>query len=235
MRRNRFSFFFTEKHHLAGAADTSARQPRRIEPRSSDEDQRQVRTCYSRPFSPSLLISGSRRLLTGPGAGFDTLDITYLTSQQIVYANAPQAVAVLTADATIMMILQALRQTTASELSVRGGGWQVGFGQDPHGLTLGVVGVGRIGKRVAQVMESAFGMKVVYSKRTRLPKEGESVLALRFQSPADTLMDFAEEGTLEHVSFDGLLARADVIALCCPLTPETRHLINAEVGSFCRA
>jgi glyoxylate reductase len=76
------------------------------------------------------------------------VDIDFLTSNRILYANTPIAVADPTATTTVMLILQTVRAASASEISVRQGKWSTGLPTVPdvRDLTVGIVGLGTIGK-----------------------------------------------------------------------------------------
>lgn len=94
-------------------------------------------------------------------------------------------------------------------MSVRRGTWRNGIGTppDPRETVVGIVGMGTIGKIVRDQIQ-AFGSKVIYSNRRRLPED--------------------EEKGATYVSFEELITTADVISLNCPLTPETFHLIGEK-------
>ncbi|KAM0746668.1 hypothetical protein T439DRAFT_329377 [Meredithblackwellia eburnea MCA 4105] len=144
-----------------------------------------------------------------PGAGFDNIDVKYLTSKQVYYANNPECVAVRTADTAAMMILQALRATSYNEDRCRKGLWKDNAfaAKDARSSTLGIIGFGKIGKIVSDHMQH-FGMKVIYNKRTKLSPE--------------------EENGASFASLDDVLANCDVLSLHCPLQEDTRHLIGAK-------
>ncbi|KAJ3889818.1 D-isomer specific 2-hydroxyacid dehydrogenase, partial [Lentinula edodes] len=138
-------------------------------------------------------------------------DIKYMTAQGVYYANTPKMPALRTADSTAMMILQALRGSSERKADARAGKWfdpSKPPAKDARCSTLGIVGMGNIGKLVSGHMQH-FGMKVVYYNRNRLPLN--------------------EENRVEFVSFKELLVHSDVISLHCPLNEGTRHLFNKQV------
>lgn len=140
------------------------------------------------------------------------IEIPWFTDHGVYVANTPSAVTKATADGTALLILSCIKNQTAVMSQAKSdGGWRddLGLVDDPEDLTLGIIGMGKIGQTVAHRM-SAFGMKVIYNKRSRLPQEEEESLGVSF------------------VSLDELFARSDVISLNCPLTAETRHIINAS-------
>jgi len=113
-------------------------------------------------------------------------------------SNTPTAVDDATADVNVFLIIGALRNFNQGMVQLREGNWLEGIplGHDPEGKTLGVLGLGGIG-RALKKRTDAFDMKVIYHNRTRL-------------SPV------LENGA-EYVSFDDLLSRSDVISLNLPL------------------
>ncbi|KAI5450036.1 hypothetical protein NCC49_003798 [Naganishia albida] len=170
---------------------------------------------WTKPFPAPIneglvrpLVQTGLKLITVGGAGYDRVDIAYLTANGVLYANNPRTVTHRTADSTAMMILMACKGATQQERNLREGKWanRALKGKNPRGLTLGIVGMGNIGAIVAENM-TQFGMKIIYTKRTRLPPR--------------------EEKGYEYVPLDELLERSDVISLMCPLTAQTRHLIGA--------
>ncbi|GJJ12459.1 hypothetical protein Clacol_006701 [Clathrus columnatus] len=108
-----------------------------------------------------------------------------------------------------MLIMQTVRAASQAEARVRAGRWREGLKATPdiRDLTLGIVGLGTIGKIVHQQVK-ALGMKVIYNNRHRLPPE--------------------EEDGAEYVSFEDLIHIADVISLHTPLTEETHHMISDD-------
>lgn len=121
------------------------------------------------------------------------------------FANCPLEVGIRTADATLTLILVIVRGLSTQFLAARAGDWR-----DPsvkplnwRNLTLGIIGLGNIGKQVASAA-SALGFKIVYSNRR----------------PADV--------EWEYVSKEELYKRSDVVLVLTPLTEETRHLIDQK-------
>jgi glyoxylate reductase len=109
----------------------------------------------------------------------------------------------------MFLILGTIRQLNPSLLSIRRGNFKkgLGFGHDPTGKTLGILGLGRIGRAVHQ-RAASFGMKTIYHNRTR------SV--------------YPDAGDATYVSFDQLLRTSDVLSIHVPLEGSTKHLIDEE-------
>ncbi|KZO90447.1 hypothetical protein CALVIDRAFT_602967 [Calocera viscosa TUFC12733] len=164
------------------------------------------------PVNAELLgaFDGSLKYINGQGAGFDHVDMEWVTKKLgAFYVNSPNAVSHPTATTTTILILDCIRWTTQLELSTRRGDWKGGAGltNDTRDMLIGIVGMGTIGKIVRDQIQ-AFGSKVIYSNRRRLPE--------------------SEENGAKFVSLEELLTTADVISLNCPLTPETFHLIGEK-------
>lgn len=136
----------------------------------------------------------------GAGAGYDQVDVHACTARGIRVSNVPTAVNDATADTNLFLILGALRGFNNGMQALREGNWRgepfPPLGHDPEGKTLGIVGMGGIGRNLRDKAE-AFGMKVQYYNRRRLDD------------------DLA--GKAKYVEFDELLRTSDVISLNLPL------------------
>ena len=147
------------------------------------------------------------RVVANYAVGLDNVDLDAAQGRGIVVANTPDVLTVDTAQLTLALLLALARRVAEGDRFLRAGeewAWAPTFmlGTSLDGRTLGIVGLGRIGKEVARLAE-AFGMSVVHTGG-RAP-EGSSY---------------------EAVELGELLRSADVVSLHCPLTPETRHLID---------
>lgn len=104
------------------------------------------------PFDEGLLkaLAPECRIITSASAGFNEFDVDWMASQGIYFCNTVNAVAEATADMAMFLTIAALRNTTNAEKSARSGLWRKGANlvptRDPSGLTLGIVGMGSIGK-----------------------------------------------------------------------------------------
>ncbi|CAE6487058.1 unnamed protein product [Rhizoctonia solani] len=162
-------------------------------------------------FSP---FDGYLRLVTGSGAGFDHVDMEYLTKIGAYYANAPVSVSEPTATTTVTLILQTIRATTQAEMTLRRGEWAKGLEltDDMRDLTVGIIGYGSIGQLVQKKLRALGVKKCLYHNRHRIP-------------PVD-------ENGAAYSSLDQLLSESDLVTLHCPLTPETRHILSDEQFSI---
>lgn len=146
------------------------------------------------------------RVVARCGVGLDNIDTLAANELGITVVYAPGSTTTAVAEHTLMLMLALARGLVRLDGAVKAGNWAVrnGYsGIELAGKTLGIIGMGDIGQRVAQ-LAAAFGMKVIYWNRRSVAADGEAV------------------------EFDQLLARADVISLHLALTPETRHIINRQ-------
>ena len=146
--------------------------------------------------------------------GFDNIDVPALSARGVLASNTPDVLTETTADLAWTLLMSAARRIPEGDRFLRGRtpwiwGPEMMLGQDVHHKTLGVVGFGRIGHAMAR-RAKGFGMKVIYFDVYRPSKELE------------------EELEVEYRELDDLLAEADLITLHTNLSPETRHLIDAE-------
>ena len=161
------------------------------------------------------------RIIANVAVGYDNLDLESCARRGVIATNTPGVLTEATADIAFALILMSTRRLGEAERLVRTGtpwSWSMGFhlGSGIQGKTLGIVGLGQIGQATAR-RARAHGMNVVYSSRRRVGPEVEDDLAARF------------------LSFDELIARADVVSLHCPLTAETRRMVDASVLSRMKA
>ena len=152
------------------------------------------------------------RAVCNIAVGFNNLDLAACSAAGVMATNTPGVLDDSTADFTWALILATARRVSESERYLRAGrwtGWQLKqfLGTDVHHATLGILGMGRIGQKVAR-RASGFDMPVLYHNRTRLDPEQERSL------------------NATYVSQDELLARADILSIHTPYSPETHHLVG---------
>lgn len=151
------------------------------------------------------------KMIQRTGVGLDSLDLAAIQARHIpLYVN--QGVnAQSVAEHTILLILACLRKLTRLDRNTKNGVWQKQAQgittYELYGKTVGIVGMGNIGRKVVGLL-NAFGAKVIYYDQYRQPESAERELKILYQ-PLETV-----------------LAQADVLTLHCPLTEETRMLIN---------
>jgi D-3-phosphoglycerate dehydrogenase / 2-oxoglutarate reductase len=162
--------------------------------------------------TPELIdLAENLKVIGRAGTGVDNVDIPAATRRGIVVANAPESNSVAAAEHTLALMLALCRNVPQAHGSLVGGAWERPKfkGTELYGKTLGVIGFGRIGQLVAKRAQ-AFEMDVVGFDK--------------FVSP-ERFKELGVEGAEE---LDGLLARADVVTLHVPKTPDTIGLIDAE-------
>jgi glyoxylate reductase len=153
------------------------------------------------------------RIVANVAVGYDNVDVEACTRRGVVVCNTPGVLTEATADIAFALILMSTRRLGEGERLIRARtpwSWSMFFmlGTGLQGKTLGIVGLGKIGQATAR-RARAFGMEIAYAARRRAAEDVEAELSARF------------------LPLDELLTTADVVTLHCPLSAETRHLIDA--------
>ena len=154
------------------------------------------------------------RIVANYGVGYDGIDVEDLRARGIPVTNTPGVLDAATADLTLALILAVRRRVVEADRFVRSREWEAGWAgpylvaDDVENATLGIVGLGRIGTAVAW-RARGFGLRIVYTRRTRLTAEDERELAVDYRG------------------LDELLAESDIVTLHVPLTEETWGFIDA--------
>lgn len=156
------------------------------------------------------------RVIANYGVGFNNIDTATAKTRGVVVTNTPDVLTDDTADDAIMLMLMVARRGGEGERHVRSGAWSGWrpthmLGTRVSGKTLGLVGLGRIGRAVAHRARHGFGMRVIFHDP--------------YPPPAAVVAELEAEprGSVEDV-----LREADFVSLHSPATPETRHLIDAR-------
>lgn len=146
------------------------------------------------------------------GAGYDNIDVSAASQQGIVICYSPEENAVSVAEHVLGLILALARKIPAADRSVKNGGWdrKKYHGYELMGKTLGILGLGKIGLRVA-LRAKAFGMRILAH---------DAFLSA-------TNLQVTESGAI-LVSLDELLTQADFLTIHLPLTKETKGLLNGQ-------
>ncbi len=158
-----------------------------------------------------LLRAGVQLKVVGrAGVGVDNIDVATATERGIVVVNSPEGNTIAAAELTFALILALARKIPQADRSLRAGEWKRNqfVGAELSRKTLGIVGIGKIGREVAR-RARAFGMQV---------------LAYDPHMPPNTIQQLGAE----PVELETLLSHSDFISLHAPLTDETRHLLNRE-------
>ncbi len=161
------------------------------------------------PVDREIIDAGKRlRLISNYGVGYNNIDTAYAREKGIAVTNTPRSVCNPTAELAMALMLALARRVAECDRRIRTEkeslwGTMKNLGASLENKTLGIVGMGNIGKNVARKAE-AFGMRVIYYNRR------------------------TEVSGYRRVPLDTLLQEADFVSLHTPLTTETRHLIGAR-------
>ncbi|MBY0513045.1 MAG: phosphoglycerate dehydrogenase, partial [Gemmataceae bacterium] len=162
-----------------------------------------------------LATPGRLRAIARAGVGVDNIDVPAATRQGVVVMNTPGGNTVSAAEHTITLMLAAARKVPAADAVMKAGGWDRNkfVGTQVAGKTLGVVGLGRIGTAAA-LRAKALGMDVAFYDPHK-------------QDGYDKAL-----GVRRVEKLDDLLRQAFVLSVHCPLTPETRNIVDARAISL---
>jgi glyoxylate reductase len=161
--------------------------------------------------APLIEAASRLRVIAVAAAGYNLVDVAAATRRGILVTNTPGVLTETTADMAWALMLAVARRVAEGDRFVRAGQWtgvywSLMLGTDVHGATLGILGLGRIGKAVAR-RARGFDMRVLYHNRQPDPEADH--LGATYRPKAD------------------LLRESDFVVLAVPLSPETRHLIGA--------
>ena len=159
-----------------------------------------------------VLATPGLQIVSNVAVGYNNIDVTAARRRGVVVTNTPDVLTETTADFAWALLMAAARRVVEADRYVRSGQWKTWqwdllWGLDVHGKTIGVIGFGRIGRAVAR-RARGFGMRVLYHDTVRATPDAEREL----------------EAT--YVDKPTLLAQSDFVTLHVLLSPETRHLID---------
>ncbi len=149
------------------------------------------------------------RVIARTGVGYDLIDVDAATAHRVAVTITPGTNQESVAEQTWALLLALARRVVPNDRVIHGGGWDRALVAPVRGMTLGLVGMGRIGRAVA-IRAGAFRVRVV---------------------AFDTLVDaeFDRQHGIDRLSLDALLATSDVVSLHVPLTETTRGIVNRDV------
>ena len=164
------------------------------------------------PIREAVLSTPGLRCVSNVAVGFDNIDVAAATAHKVMITNTPGVLDDATADFAFTLLMSTARRIVEADSFTRSGrfrGWAIDMmlGQDIFGATLGVVGVGRIGRGVAH-RAKGFNMRILYYDPQPLPREAEEQLGAT------------------RVDLNRLIAESDFISVHVPLTNETHHLFS---------
>ncbi|GAB7389114.1 D-glycerate dehydrogenase [Bacillaceae bacterium] len=161
------------------------------------------------------LLEHARRLkvISNMAVGYNNIDVHAATRKGIMVTNTPGVLTETTADLTFALLMATARRLLEASAYLRRGEWKTWSpmlmtGQDVHGATIGIIGMGRIGEAVAK-RAKGFDMRVLYYNRNRRPEVEEKLGATYADLPT-------------------LLKESDFVCVLTPYTPETHHLIGKD-------
>jgi D-3-phosphoglycerate dehydrogenase / 2-oxoglutarate reductase len=193
----------------------SGRSPAQLAADLTDADALIVRSATQ--VDAKLLAGASQlKIVARAGTGVDNVDVAAASARGMLVVNAPGANSISVAEHTLALMLALARLVPAADRAMKDGRWEKKrfLGNELRGKTLGVAGLGRIGREVAQ-RARPFGMRIVA------------------HDPYISA-DIAAGLGIELLTLDALCATADYITLHLPLTPETRHVFNDSRFALCK-
>ncbi len=156
------------------------------------------------------------KIISNFAVGFGNIDLEAAKSRGIAVTNTPEVLSDATAEIGILLILGACRRAAEGIQSAQEGGWKWSadylIGKQLTGTRLGVLGMGRIGQKIAKIARS-LGMIIHYHNRSKLSEE-------------------KEQGAVYHKDIKSLFSVSDVLSICCPATKETKNMINKETVEY---
>ena len=167
----------------------------------------------SKPLVTRRVIEAAEKLkvIGRAGVGIDNIDVEAAKEKGIQILNVPEAPTRSVAELAIGLMLAVARKIAYADRKMREGHWakKEAMGIELYGKTLGVIGMGRIGREVARIAKYGFNMKILYYDVSRVP-------------------EIEKELDAKYVDLDTLLSNSDIITIHVPLVKETYHMINEE-------
>ncbi|MDC0150550.1 D-glycerate dehydrogenase [Candidatus Pelagibacter sp.] len=161
-------------------------------------------------------LSDTVKIISNFAVGFGNIDLEAAKKRGIAVTNTPEVLSDATAEIGILLILGACRRAAEGIEAAQEGGWKWSadylIGKQLTGTRLGILGMGRIGQKIAKIAKS-LGMIIHYHNRSKLS-------------------DDKENGATYHDNIKSLFSISDVLSICCPATKETENLINKETVEY---
>jgi len=161
-------------------------------------------------------LPDSIKIISNFAVGFGNIDLDAAKNRGIAVTNTPDVLTDATAEIGILLILGACRRASEGIESAKQGGWKWSadylIGKQLTGSRLGILGMGRIGQKIAKIANS-LGMIIHYHNRSKLTED-------------------KEQGATYHDNLKSLLSVSDVLSVCCPASKETVDMINKETLEY---
>tara|TARA_A100001011_G_scaffold22172_1_gene22285 strand:+ start:385 stop:1338 length:954 start_codon:yes stop_codon:yes gene_type:complete len=161
-------------------------------------------------------LPDSVKILSNFAVGFGNIDLEAAKKRNIIVTNTPEVLTDATAEIGILLILGACRRASEGIQGAKDADWKWSadylIGKQLTGARLGILGMGRIGQKIANIAKS-LGMVVHYHNRSKLSSE-------------------KEQGSIYHDNLKSLMEVSDILSVCCPASKETINLINKETLEY---
>ena len=161
-------------------------------------------------------LPDSIKILSNFAVGFGNIDLEAAKKRNIIVTNTPDVLTDATAEIGILLILGACRRAPEGIEAAKASNWTWSadylIGKQLTGTRLGILGMGRIGQKIASIAKS-LGMIIHYHNRSKLSEDKEN-------------------GATYHKDLKSLMSVADVLSVCCPATKETKNLINKKTLEY---
>ena len=161
-------------------------------------------------------LPDSIKIISNFAVGFGNINLDAAKDRGIAVTNTPEVLSDATAEIGILLIWGACRRAAEGIEAAREGGWKWSadylIGKQLTGTRLGILGMGRIGQKIAKIAKS-LGMIIHYHNRSKLSND-------------------KEDGATYHNDIKSLFSASDVLSICCPATKETENMINKETVEY---
>ncbi|PHH67556.1 hypothetical protein CDD82_1365 [Ophiocordyceps australis] len=168
------------------------------------------------PIDASLVkpLLPSCRIVASASASFSGIDVDWMTSNQVFFCNAPDSEAESVADMAMVLMLSIIRDVSGAEAAIRSGEWNQRLvpSRDASAMTLGIVGMGRVGRRLA-TKASAFNMRVRYWTQRRLGIDDEASLNAHYMASLGELLSQSDVVSIHASPSEAVLGRAEFAAM----------------------
>ena len=156
------------------------------------------------------------KIISNFAVGFGNIDLEAAKKKGIIVTNTPDVLTDATAEIGVLLILGACRRASEGIENAKASNWKWSadylIGKQLTGTRLGILGMGRIGQKIAKISKS-LGMIIHYHNRSKLSKE-------------------KEDGAIYHDNLKDLLSVSDVLSVCCPASKETMNMINKDTIEY---
>jgi glyoxylate reductase len=171
---------------------------------------------YDKIDKETIQLAKKLKVISTYSVGHDHIDTQFAKENKIRVGYTPEVLTDATANMAFALLLDALRRISEGDRIIRKGQWKQIYGAydyvglDLHGKTLGIMGLGRIGKTLAK-RAKAFDMKIIYHNRKQISKTEEKKIGVKY------------------ATFEKLISQSDIISIHVPHTKETNQIFNMKI------